>query len=78
MQPLEPGGTSAILALQDAGQYPGAQFYMSCAQIEVSDGGDVLPSTVSFPGAYEETDPGIVTSIFVPNYSPPGPAVFLC
>ena len=25
---------------------------MSCAQIEVTDGGDATPETVSFPGAY--------------------------
>jgi len=42
-----------MLALHAAGNYPGAQFYMECAQINVVGGtGAKTPSTVSFPGAY--------------------------
>lgn len=42
-----------MLALHGAGNYPGAQFYMECAQINVVGGsGSKTPSTVSFPGAY--------------------------
>lgn len=43
-----------MLALHGAGNYPGAQFYMECAQINVVGGsGAKSPSTVSFPGAYK-------------------------
>ncbi|KAL0953423.1 hypothetical protein HGRIS_004659 [Hohenbuehelia grisea] len=67
------------IALQNAYTYPGAQFYMSCAQIEVTNGGTASPPTVSFPGAYASNDPGIITEIYnVESYTPPGPAVFKC
>jgi lytic cellulose monooxygenase (C4-dehydrogenating) len=43
-----------MLALHAAGSYPGAQFYMECAQINVVGGtGAKTPSTVSFPGVYK-------------------------
>ena len=42
-----------MIALHGASNYPGAQFYMECAQINVVGGtGAKTPSTVSFPGAY--------------------------
>ena len=43
-----------MIALHGAGNYPGAQFYQECAQINVVGGtGSKSPSnTVSFPGAY--------------------------
>lgn len=43
-----------MIALHGAGNYPGAQFYQECAQINVVGGtGSKTPSnTVSFPGAY--------------------------
>jgi len=68
------------IALQDASSYPGAQFYMSCAQLSITGSGTASPSTVSFPGAYQATDPGIVVeSLFgITSYTPPGPAVFAC
>ncbi|KAF8895347.1 glycoside hydrolase [Infundibulicybe gibba] len=69
------------IALQSATSYPGAQFYMSCAQLSISSANvqTKVPATVSFPGAYTSTDPGIVTSIYgVSTYTPPGPAVFTC
>ncbi|KAJ7342665.1 glycoside hydrolase family 61 protein I [Mycena albidolilacea] len=61
--------------------YPGAQFYMECAQIQITGGGSTSPATVSFPGAYHGTDPGITTNIYYPlltNYTVPGPPVFSC
>ncbi|KIY71206.1 lytic polysaccharide monooxygenase [Cylindrobasidium torrendii FP15055 ss-10] len=70
-----------IIALHGASSYPGAQFYMECAQIHVSGGGSKSPSTVSFPGAYKGSDPGITLSIYYPavtNYTIPGPSVFTC
>ncbi|KAL0580644.1 hypothetical protein V5O48_001374 [Marasmius crinis-equi] len=70
------------IALQAAYVYPGAQFYMSCAQLTIAAKSNAIqtPATVSFPGAYEGTDPGIlVDSVFgVSSYTPPGPPVFTC
>ena len=41
-----------VVALHSAGGLGSAQFYMECAQINVSGGTGGSPSTVSFPGAY--------------------------
>ncbi|KAF9556946.1 glycoside hydrolase family 61 protein [Agrocybe pediades] len=50
-----------IIALHAAYTYPGAQFYPSCIQIQVTGSGTALPTSfVSFPGAYTPTTPGIV------------------
>lgn len=70
-----------IIALHGASSYPGAQFYMECAQIEVTNGGSTNPTGVAFPGAYKSTDPGITINIYYPtveNYTIPGPEVFTC
>ncbi|KAF8158211.1 glycoside hydrolase family 61 protein G [Crassisporium funariophilum] len=69
------------VALQDAKTYPGAQFYMSCAQLAISGNSATAkaPATVSFPGAYKSSDPGVLTNIWgLTDYTPPGPAVFTC
>ncbi|CAA7261476.1 unnamed protein product [Cyclocybe aegerita] len=68
------------IALHQATSYPGAQFYMSCAQLAITGSSSpATAATVSFPGAYRSTDPGIVTSIFgLSSYTPPGPTVFTC
>ncbi|KAH8799256.1 glycoside hydrolase family 61 protein [Flagelloscypha sp. PMI_526] len=70
-----------LIALHGASSYPGAQFYMECAQLQITGGGSTSPATVSFPGAYKGTDPGITVNIYYPvltNYTIPGPAVFKC
>ncbi|KAI9068892.1 lytic polysaccharide monooxygenase [Trametes sanguinea] len=70
-----------IIALHAASNYPGAQFYMECAQINITGGsGAKSPATVPFPGAYHGTDPGIKINIYqtLKNYTIPGPAVFSC
>ncbi|KAG9103176.1 hypothetical protein FRC06_011876 [Ceratobasidium sp. 370] len=70
-----------IIALHGASSYPGAQFYMECAQINVTGGGSASPPTVSFPGAYSGTDPGVKINIYYPpvtNYTIPGPRPFTC
>jgi hypothetical protein len=58
----------------------GAQFYLSCGQISVTEGGSGTPTPlVAFPGAYSATDPGILIDIYYPlptNYTIPGPAVW--
>ncbi|TAQ90888.1 hypothetical protein B7494_g788 [Chlorociboria aeruginascens] len=71
-----------LIALHAASTTGGAQFYMECAQINISGGtGAKSPATVSIPGTYSATDPGILIDIYYPavtNYTIPGPAVFTC
>ncbi|AEO61257.1 glycoside hydrolase family 61 protein [Thermothelomyces thermophilus ATCC 42464] len=70
-----------IIALHSAWQYPGAQFYPGCHQLQVTGGGSTVPSTnlVSFPGAYKGSDPGITYDAYKAQpYTIPGPAVFTC
>jgi len=70
-----------IIALHAANSEGGAQFYMECAQINVSGGsGAKTPATVSLPGAYSATDPGILINIYetLPSYTVPGPTPFTC
>ncbi|KAK4127011.1 carbohydrate-binding module family 1 protein [Parathielavia appendiculata] len=57
------------------------QFYISCAQVTVTNGGSGNPGpTVSIPGAFKESDPGYTANIYsnFRNYTVPGPAVFSC
>lgn len=54
------------IGLHVAQTYPGAQFYIGCAQINVTGGGSASPATVSFPGAYHGSDPGITLNIYYP------------
>ncbi|CAI6338396.1 unnamed protein product [Periconia digitata] len=68
----------------------GAQFYPDCVQIEVTGEGSVeLPEGVSFPGAYDYSDPGIVYDVYcstetktrstgpcTTTYEIPGPSVW--
>jgi len=54
---------------------------MGCAQINILGGGSASPPTVSFPGAYSGSDPGVKISIYYPpitNYIIPGPRPFTC
>ncbi|KAM7219998.1 Glycoside hydrolase [Rhypophila decipiens] len=77
-----------IIALHSAKNQGQAQFYQSCAQINVSGSGSFTPSsTVSFPGAYKANDPGILVSIYGKTgqpdndgkpYTIPGPKVISC
>lgn len=61
---LSPGGyllRHEIIALQGAVSVGGAEFYPSCIQLLIGGSGSGVPSpTVSFPGAYSDTDPGIL------------------
>ncbi|KDR82599.1 hypothetical protein GALMADRAFT_58015, partial [Galerina marginata CBS 339.88] len=63
-----------LIALHAASSYPGAQLYMECAQINVTGGGNTSPATVSFPGAYKGSDPGITINIYqnLNSYTIPG------
>ncbi|EEY19665.1 cellulose-growth-specific protein [Verticillium alfalfae VaMs.102] len=70
-----------LIALHAAFSYPGAQFYPSCFQLQVSGSGTANPTgLVSFPGAYTKTDPGVVYNSYIgqKTYPVPGPKVFTC
>lgn len=76
-----------IIALHSASKSMGAQFYMGCAQINVSSSGSKSGTTVSFPGAYGQSDAGILVSIYDSKGNPkgngqpykiPGPSVLQC
>jgi hypothetical protein len=67
------------LAIHNPGSTP--QFYVSCAQVNVTGGGSKTPSpTVKIPGAFKATDPGYTANIYnnFKSYTVPGPAVFSC
>lgn len=50
---IAPGQYLLRAEMHSAGNYPGAQFYMECAQLNVvGETGAKASSTVSFPGAY--------------------------
>ncbi len=78
-----------LLALHNAYSAGGAQFYMECAQIEVSGSGTNTGGSalVSLPGAYPANDPGIVLNIYDTSGNPtnggrvypvPGPDPITC
>nr|QDV60872.1 LPMO9H [Malbranchea cinnamomea] len=68
------------IGLHSASSVNGAQFYLSCAQLTVTGGGNGNPGPlVSFPGAYSPTDPGLLINIYWPiptSYELPGPPVW--
>ena len=77
---VAPGGylvRHEIIALQLAVSLGGAEFYPSCTQILVGGSQTGTPNqTVSFPGAYNDNDPGIYDPSVYDNSSPyifPGP-----
>ncbi|KAG6818743.1 hypothetical protein H0H93_002199 [Arthromyces matolae] len=67
-----------IIALHVAETYPGAQFYIGCAQVAITGGGSANPPKVALPGAYAGSDPGITINIYnnLQSYTAPGPAVW--
>ncbi|KAI5797345.1 glycosyl hydrolase family 61-domain-containing protein [Peziza echinospora] len=77
-----------LIALHNAYASPGAQFYMECAQINVTGSGTSTGvDFVSFPGAYQASHPGITISIYDSTgkptnggkpYSIPGPKALDC
>ena len=70
-----------LIALHSASTYPGAQFYMECAQINVTGGSaSKTPASVSLPGAYKGSDAGITYNLYSGSktYTAPGPSVFKC
>ncbi|KAI1814044.1 lytic polysaccharide monooxygenase [Poronia punctata] len=76
-----------VLALHYASSQGGAQFYTSCAQIRVSDGGSTRPcSTIKLPGYYSDTGSDILINIYGATGEPDnngrpyshGPSKFTC
>ncbi|KAJ3034510.1 hypothetical protein HDV00_004975 [Rhizophlyctis rosea] len=69
-----------LIALHGASNYPGAQFYMECAQFSVTSSGSTNPSGVNLPGAYSGSDPGIKYNLYSGSktYTIPGPRPFSC
>ncbi|KAF9051856.1 fungal cellulose binding domain-containing protein [Panaeolus papilionaceus] len=68
------------IALHSASSFGGAQFYISCAQVKVNNGGSGSPGPlVSIPGVYTGREPGIMLNIYYPiptSYQQPGPSVW--
>ncbi|EEY21417.1 conserved hypothetical protein [Verticillium alfalfae VaMs.102] len=59
--------------------YGTPQFYIACAQVEVSGGGNGTPGPlVAFPGEYSKEDPGLAVNIYAASqpYEYPGPEVW--
>ncbi|KAG8990570.1 hypothetical protein FRB90_001706 [Tulasnella sp. 427] len=67
-----------VIALHVAGSVGGAQHYMSCYQLTVTGSGSSSPAGVAFPGAYSQTDPGILFNLYTSftTYTIPGPTVY--
>ncbi|KAG9035048.1 hypothetical protein FRB95_012196 [Tulasnella sp. JGI-2019a] len=73
-----------ILGLHVASTLNGAQFYPNCLQITVTGGGSANPTGIAFPGAYQPTDPSILTQLWwyapsntTASYVIPGGSVLL-
>ncbi|KAF8155733.1 glycosyl hydrolase family 61-domain-containing protein [Crassisporium funariophilum] len=68
------------VALHAATNFQGAQWYISCGQINVTGGGSGKPGPlVAIPGVYTGREPGIMINIYSPipaTYTQPGPAVW--
>lgn len=68
------------IALHGSRDKGGAQFYIGCAQLKVEGSGSAAPAdTVSIPGVYDGSEPGIFFNIYYPiptNYTDPGPATW--
>ncbi|EWC47519.1 hypothetical protein DRE_00487 [Drechslerella stenobrocha 248] len=77
-----------LIALHSAYDVLGAQFYISCVQINLTGGGSFNGgSTVSFPGAYSQSDAGVKINVYGSSGQPdnggkaypiPGPAPMSC
>ncbi|SJL14875.1 related to cellulose binding protein CEL1 [Armillaria ostoyae] len=55
------------------------QWYISCAQISITDGGSASPDMVEIPGYVDADDAGLTVNIYYPTptaYTVPGPTVF--
>lgn len=68
------------IGLHQAAEYGKAQFYISCAQLEVVGSGTGVPSPlVKIPGVYTGYESGILIELFNPvptTYDAPGPVTW--
>jgi len=69
------------VALHQAQNRGGAQFYVGCAQLLISSNGQkTKPATVSIPGYVKADDPGVLFNYWAntqpKNYQTPGPKLF--
>ncbi|KAI8995240.1 glycosyl hydrolase family 61-domain-containing protein [Trametes punicea] len=67
-----------IIALQNAMSLGGVEFYPSCTQLKIGGSQTGTPDqTVSFPGAYHDSDPGLLVDVYdlKTPYVFPGPPV---
>jgi hypothetical protein len=68
------------LALHAAHKANNAQFYVACAQIKVTGGGERTPGpAIRFPGGYHWNSTGVLIPEFwskMANYTSPGPALW--
>ncbi|KAF9073608.1 glycosyl hydrolase family 61-domain-containing protein [Rhodocollybia butyracea] len=70
-----------LIALQIAQTPGGAEFYPSCVQVAIAGNGTGAPTaeeTVQLPGAYSDSDPGLVVDVYSnrdADYIFPGPPV---
>jgi len=70
-----------LIAIHNGQTMGGAEFYPSCTQLNIGGSGTGVPSNselVSFPGAYQDSDPGIFDqNAYDPSaaYTFPGPPV---
>ncbi|KAJ1936771.1 hypothetical protein FBU59_004951 [Linderina macrospora] len=67
-----------IIALHNAADINGAQYYPNCAQLRVTDGGSATPKGYAIPGIYKKTDPGIHFNLkkSFTSYPIPGPPLY--
>ncbi|KAF9525077.1 glycosyl hydrolase family 61-domain-containing protein [Crepidotus variabilis] len=67
-----------VIALHVASSSGGAQHYPGCFQVTVGGSGTARPATVKFPGAYSNSDPGILVNIHqsLATYKIPGPTPY--
>ncbi|XP_006463428.1 hypothetical protein AGABI2DRAFT_137828 [Agaricus bisporus var. bisporus H97] len=68
------------VGLHSASSFGGAQFFLSCGQLNVVNGGNGNPGPlVSIPGVYTGNEPGILINIYWPipaTWTQPGPSVW--
>ncbi|OBZ76439.1 putative endo-beta-1,4-glucanase D [Grifola frondosa] len=66
------------IALHIAETYPGAQFCIGCAQVDITGGGSASPPKIALPGAYKGSDLGITINIYnnLKCYTAPGGPVW--
>lgn len=67
-----------VLALHNGYNLDGVQPYVGCVELTISGSGSAKPAGVAFPGAYKDTDPGILCNIYngLTSYTIPGPALY--